>query len=100
MKRYHIVHGDTTTTGGRVIAVRPNFTNRRKSLALIGDQVFCNKYNTIGRIAADGPRRSISFMGQQAAFDRDLCMCKCDPKPRLVNSMDNMRLSMTPELGL
>lgn len=100
MKRYNIVHGDTTTAGGTVIAAQNSSINMGKNLAVIGDEISCFKCNTTGRIVPDGPRLTRIFMGREAALDRDVCMCDCVPKPRLVNSLDNMYQTMAVDAVL
>lgn len=95
MRRYNIVDGDTTTVGGTVAAAQNSSINMGKNLAVIGDEVFCLECKTTGYIVPDGPRLTRIFMGHEAALDMDLCMCDCDPKPRLVNSLDNMCQTMT-----
>lgn len=95
MRRYNIVNGDTTTAGGTVFATQSSSTNMGKNLAVIGDEISCPKCKTTGRIVPDGPRLTRIFMGSEAALDRDLCMCACDPKPRLINSLDCMSQTMT-----
>jgi uncharacterized Zn-binding protein involved in type VI secretion len=95
MRRYNIVHGDTTTAKGIVQAFQSDTTNMGKVLAVIGGEVICPKCKTTGLIVPDGPRLHENFMGREAVLDKDICMCACDPKPRLINSLDCMYQTMT-----
>jgi hypothetical protein len=38
----------------------------------------------MGVIQPDGPRLGERCNGKQVALHDDLCLCKCDPPPRLV----------------
>lgn len=89
MIRYYIVDGDKTTAGGTVLA-NPGFgTNMGKDKAMEGDRVNCSACNTTGYIVCDGPRHQVTFMGKRPALNNDLCMCACEPKPKLINSLSN-----------
>jgi uncharacterized Zn-binding protein involved in type VI secretion len=88
--RYNIVHGDKTTAGGTAIASSNSCLNMDKALVMLGDYADCPKCNSKGRIVGDGPRRPTKIMGRQPALSDDLCMCRCEDKPRLVHSLSDM----------
>ncbi len=97
MRRYYILHGDKTTVGGTVLAFQRGATNNGRSLAMIGDKVICPKCNTTGMIGPNGPRQSCRVDGREPALNWDLCLCACDPKPKLLNSREDMGQTMTVE---
>ncbi|WP_432260516.1 PAAR domain-containing protein [Cupriavidus sp. TMH.W2] len=86
-RRHDIFNGDTTTTSGTVIATsRAEMLNGR-ALAYEGDPVWCPKCKTTGKIVCVGerlPNRGPD--GREQALSYDWCLCKCDPKPRLIAS--------------
>lgn len=90
MQRFNIVHGDTTNTGGTAFASQIVASYMGKNLVMVGDLVTCPRCKSSGYIAPDGPRLQRSFMGKQPALNNDLCMCKCQQKPRLINSLSLM----------
>lgn len=86
MKRYHITLGATTTAGGKVIGASAFMSINGARMALEGDKVSCPACNADGIIQLDGPRVSERFNNRQVALSGDLCMCKCKPPPKLVNT--------------
>ena len=99
MRRFNILQGDPTTAGhdSKVIGAVGSDTNVGRTIALEGDDVWCGVCRTVGKIVGDGPRLSQTFRGRQAALSGDLCMCRCRPVPRLINSRDNMTQTMTTD---
>lgn len=45
----------------------------------------------MGKIAPDQDRLSTKVNGRMPALNDDLCLCKCSPPPRLINSQTNFR---------
>jgi uncharacterized Zn-binding protein involved in type VI secretion len=86
IKRYHITLGATTTAGGTVTSASSLISLNGARIALDGDTVFCKACNSDGFIKLDGPRLNDSFNGRQVALSDDLCICKCNQPPRLVNT--------------
>ena len=86
IRRYHITLGATTTAGGTVTSAGSLISVDGVKIALDGDTVFCKACNSHGVIQLDGPRLNESFNNRQVALGDDLCICKCDPPPRLVNT--------------
>lgn len=86
IKRYHITLGSTTSAGGTVTSASSRISINGAKVALDGDTVFCKACNSDGFIKLDGPRLSNSFNGRQVALSDDLCICKCNQPPRLVNT--------------
>lgn len=89
--RYNIVQGDATTAGGHVTgATDMRLAINGKAIALEGDEVYCPACKTAGRILCVGPRQNNWFHGRKDALNNDLCLCRCDPKPQLINSTTRM----------
>ena len=87
-KRYYIRAGDKTTANGVVLASSDFSRVDGRALALDGDPVDCPACDTQGIIRTAGPRLSDSFMGKQYALSDDLCLCGCNPPPRLIADQD------------
>jgi uncharacterized Zn-binding protein involved in type VI secretion len=86
MRRYHITVGATTTAEGTVKTGYPYSTINGQLQAREGDEVYCPTCDSTGSIACDGPRLSDYLGDRQAALEDDLCLCKCDPSPRLITT--------------
>jgi len=84
--RYKITLGASTTAGGKVTTAPGFFTIQGVPVAYEDDAVSCPACNTVGVIKPDGPRLGDTFNGKQVALSGDLCICKCDPPPRLVEN--------------
>ncbi|WP_310086575.1 PAAR domain-containing protein [Paraburkholderia phenoliruptrix] len=95
--RYNIVDGDKTTADGIAIASSNSCLNMGKALVMLGDYAECPKCNSKGRIVGDGPRRPTKLMGRQPALNNDLCMCSCEEKPRLINSLSSLWEEVGPD---
>ena len=94
MKRYMILKGDKTTADGVVLEGDETTTNAGRPLAYQGAAIYCPACKSQGRIVRDGPHLPMSFLaGKQVALDNDLCVCKCDPPPRLIASRQDMSMS-------
>lgn len=91
MKRYLILTGDKTTANGTVIATPATIRFANRDVAHEGDDVQCPACNTTGKVQCDGPRQVMTAPdGRRAALSDDLCICKCDPPPKLVASQQAM----------
>jgi uncharacterized Zn-binding protein involved in type VI secretion len=84
IKRYYITLGAATTAGGEVTTASSFMSIDGVKAALDRDKVWCPQCSSEGYIGLDGPRLSSSFNSKQHALHDDLCICKCDPPPRLV----------------
>ncbi len=84
IKRYYITLGAGTSAGGKVISSSHLDSIDGVGIALEGDRVECPACHSEGTIALDGPRLNESFDGRQVALGDDLCLCRCNPPPRLV----------------
>ncbi len=93
MRRYFIVMGDKTTAGGVVIQGEESCLNHGRPLAYHGAQVYCHACKTTGYICNVPPYRPMRLMGKQVAMENDICICKCDPPPRLLASQNNASMS-------
>lgn len=82
--RYHITVGAGTTAGGQVISASSFRSIDGAKIAHEGDPVSCPQCNSTGTIQAEGPRINDLLDGRQVALSDDLCLCKCNPPPRLV----------------
>ena len=86
IKRYLITLGATTTAGGAVTSASSMLNIDGIRVALERDTVFCKACLSNGFIKADGPRLGDRYNGREFALTDDLCICKCDPPPRLVHN--------------
>lgn len=84
-KRYYIRDGATTTAGGTVRASARLFKLDGVALALEGDAVDCSACGTRGIIKCAAPRIPHRFQGKEFALSDDLCVCGCQPSPKLVS---------------
>lgn len=97
-RRYHIRAGAKTTAGGTVSASSHFCVIDGKPLAREGDPVDCPACNTQGRIACLMPRISDSFGGRQYALSDDVCICECNPPPKLIADQ-GIKFQVLDELG-
>lgn len=90
MQRNFILKGDKTTSGGVVLeGVAADFNNGIP-IAYHGAPVYCPACKSEGHIAGVGPSWPTTFDGQQVALENDLCICGCNPPPRLIASANDM----------
>jgi uncharacterized Zn-binding protein involved in type VI secretion len=88
-KRYYIHVGDETDAGGKVTTglITDSWNGIPNSFE--GDQIFCPACNSVGHILCVGTRISnTGAHGKQRALDGDLCICNCNPPPRLIASQN------------
>jgi uncharacterized Zn-binding protein involved in type VI secretion len=91
MQRYLILNGDKTTANGTVVAAPTTIQFMGRDIAHEGDDVQCPACHTTGKIRCDGPRQVMTAPdGRHAALSDDLCICKCEPAPKLVASQQLM----------
>ena len=83
-KRYYITLGASTTAGGTVTSASSLLALDGVKVVLEGDQVTCPACGSTGLIALDGARLSTRQDGRDYALEGDLCLCRCDPPPRLI----------------
>lgn len=88
IKRYHITEGATTTAGGVVRASTKCGSINGASMVLDGDPVDCPACGAQGVIKCVMPRLPFSFEGKQYALSDDLCICGCNPPPKLIASQN------------
>lgn len=93
MKRYFIRIGDKTTAGGTVTQGANFFRHNGKAVAYEGAEVYCDACASAGRIANVQPFRPMLLRGKQVALENDICICKCDPPPRLIASQSTGSMS-------
>lgn len=86
MKRHFIVLGDTTTAGGTVKQGEDKSPLQGKPLSYHGAEVYCSACKSVGHISGVAPFRPMKLFGKQIALENDLCMCQCNPPPKLVAS--------------
>ncbi|KAF3997382.1 PAAR domain-containing protein [Glaciimonas immobilis] len=86
-KRYYILIGDLTTAKGFVTEGLSTNRCQGRHRAYEGDKIDCRSCKSTGIIRCSGTRISnTGSHGKEAALDGDLCICKCDPPPRLIAS--------------
>ena len=95
MKRYLILDDDRTTASGTVHAKATTLKFDSKHVAHEGDDVTCPACDSTGKIKCDGPRLPLTGLdGRPAALSDDLCICKCDPPPKLIASQQTMSVDV------
>ncbi|NLP65455.1 PAAR domain-containing protein [Paraburkholderia sacchari] len=91
MQRYLILNADKTTASGTVVAAPSTIQFFGRVVAHEGGDAQCPACNTTGKIKCDGPRQVMTAPdGRHAALSDDLCICKCNPPPKLVASQQSM----------
>ncbi|MGA4289072.1 PAAR domain-containing protein (plasmid) [Ralstonia solanacearum] len=95
MKRYVILSGDKTTVGGTVQATVTTLQLNSVHVAHEDDAVACPACHSTGKIqCSGGPRLPMNGPdGRRIALHDDLCICECQPPPRLVASQTVMGTS-------
>lgn len=88
-KRCYITLGAGTDAGGKVVTASSSVSLDGVPRALEGDLVDCPHCQARGRIACDGLRLAASENGRRPALEDDLCLCHCDPTPRLVANQEH-----------
>jgi len=87
MRRYDIFEGDKTNVGGKVERDKTHDVMNSCTQAYEGGSVWCPVCKTMGTIGCKGPRISTKGPdGREAALSEDLCLCQCNPSPRLMRS--------------
>lgn len=87
VRRFDITEGDSTTVGGVVGEGDGNDLLGGRKQAYENDPVWCPACKTMGRIVCVGPRLPMTGPdGREAALGDDLCVCRCDPSPRLIST--------------
>jgi len=94
VKPYYIRKGDRATAGGTVTDGSAVMYCDGLPLAFEGDAVSCPACQSTGKILCDGPRwPKAGPDGRQTALSDDLCLCRCNPLPRLIASQSTMSMS-------
>lgn len=88
LKRYSIRLGAKTTAGGVVKTGSSNATLNGVLLAVDGDLIDCPVCGSEGVIHCVLPRISDTYDGKELALSDDLCICKCNPPPKLLADQD------------
>jgi uncharacterized Zn-binding protein involved in type VI secretion len=77
--------GAVTTAGGIARASSSFMTVNGAPLVLEGDKVDCRACGSVGIVHVVMPRLHDAFNGRQYALGDDLCICKCNPPPKLIS---------------
>ncbi|KAB0635294.1 PAAR domain-containing protein [Burkholderia stagnalis] len=86
MSRRAVRNGDTTTTGGIVIAVTSTMSNHGKKVALDGDKATCG--NCEGTFLIAGSAQRMIHRGRCVALEGDAVLCPCGQN-RLIAGSDS-----------
>nr|WP_218904965.1 PAAR domain-containing protein [Paraburkholderia bryophila] len=85
------MNGDKTTANGTVQAAATTIQLSGQNVAHQGDSVSCPTCNSTGKIQCEGHRPMMTAPdGQHAALSDDLCICGCQPPPKLIASQNMM----------
>lgn len=91
--RNHCVLGDVTTANGTIVEGHPTQTINGMSVALEGGHIDCPSCKSTGVIKLAGtriPHYSDGAGSPQWAAEGDLCICKCNPPPRLIAGLQSI----------
>lgn len=97
MRRYLIRMGDKTAAGGVVIQADERMKHHGVAVSYHGAKIYCHACKSVGHIRNVLPYRPMSIMGKQVALDNDICICKCNPLPRLITSQNTASMSFDGE---
>ena len=97
MRRALIKLGDKTTAGGTVVDGEPASKHHGTPLSYHGASIYCPACKQTGRACNVPPMRPMGFMGKQALLENDICLCGCQPPPRLIASQSTMHVSFDHE---
>lgn len=93
MRRALIKLGDKTTAGGIVTEADHACTHHGAPLSYHGASIYCPACKRTGKACNVPPMRPMIFMGKQALLENDICLCGCNPPPRLIASQSTMYVS-------
>ncbi|MXN77886.1 PAAR domain-containing protein [Burkholderia sp. 4701] len=88
--------GDKTTAGGNVLEGVPNNMHHGVRLSYEGARIYCPACNSEGyasKVPPYPPYLPMKMMGKAPILDGDLCVCKCDPPPRLIEAQHDRFMS-------
>jgi uncharacterized Zn-binding protein involved in type VI secretion len=88
VKRYHITEGATTSAGGVARASIKCSSINGAAMVLEGDPVDCPACGAQGVIKCVMPRLVDRYGDKEYALSDDLCICGCNPPPKLIASQD------------
>ncbi|MBB3257603.1 putative Zn-binding protein involved in type VI secretion [Paraburkholderia bannensis] len=86
VERAHIYEGDHTTAQGIVADGIDGTGYNGRRMAYIGAPVRCPSCGTTGAIGRVGERFAQDWYGKVPALEGDVCLCACNPNPRLLAS--------------
>jgi uncharacterized Zn-binding protein involved in type VI secretion len=86
LRRFHITLGAKTTAGGVVKTASTISSINGVLMAIEGDLVDCPACKSQGVIQVVPPRLQDCYNGKEFALGDDLCICKCNPPPKLIPS--------------
>lgn len=84
IRRYHVTAGATTTAGGVVRTSNKLSSLNGAAMVLEGDRVDCPACGGQGVIKCVMPRLPDRLEGKEYALSDDLCICGCNPPPKLI----------------
>jgi hypothetical protein len=86
-RRFDIMKGDKTTSGGIVLFGDSDNKIGDQEQAYEHDHIWCPECKSVGYILCAGTRISMkNIADKEGALSDDLCACKCLPMPRLIPS--------------
>lgn len=83
--RFHLKHGDPTSTGGQLIAIRPDFTHHGVAMAIEGDVATCPACKSSGPVLNDCYPGD-DYHGTQVLVTGARVYCKCQEHPIVLNT--------------
>ena len=97
MLRFILKRGDRSTAGGSVIEGCDDVFHYGTPVTFVGAKVWCPACKTTGHIAKQGPRWPSYIDGKEEALSDDVCICNCNPRPRMLPSQDDSFHSFNAE---
>jgi len=86
--RYFLKHGDPTSTGGALIAIRPDCTHEGVGMGIEGDVATCPACNSSGP-AFNDCYPGCDYHGTQQLVNGARVYCQCAEPPRVFNTQSD-----------
>ena len=96
MRRYFVLQGDPTTSGGVVLDGLSNHTFDGRGISYEGASITCPACKAMGVLHCVAPRRPHRLAnGKQVALEGDLCLCRCPIPPKVMSTQTAASMGFT-----
>lgn len=96
--RYFLKHGDPTSTGGALIAIRPDCTHEGVGMGIEGDVATCPACNSSGP-AFNDCYPGCDYHGTQQLVNGARVYCQCAEPPRVFNTQSDSSVEISSGVG-